>query len=223
MNVELIEYLAGFMTEARKEKIEQVLSERTRHLTVVLEDIYHPHNASAIIRNCECFGIQDMHVIEKKFIYKPNKDVVRGSLKWVKLHHHRDTDNNTLDCVKELKKNGYKIAATSLQEDTVSLEDLPVDHKLAIVFGTEDNGVSAELLEHADYTVKIPMCGFTQSLNVSVSAALCIQELSNRLKKTDIQWQLTDDEKNELRLDWYKQSVRSPDHILKRYNENKQG
>jgi len=216
---ELIEYLAGFMTDARKDKIEEILSGRTRHLSVVLEDIYHPHNASAIIRNCECFGIQDMHVIEKKFEYTPNTDVVRGSLKWIDLHYHRGTENNSLSCVKHLKESGYKIAATCLREDSVTLDELPVDNKLALVLGTEETGVSDDILKCADYAVKIPMCGFTQSLNVSVSAAICIHELTSKLKSSDTNWQLTDTEKETLRLDWYKKSVRSLEHLLQRYEE----
>lgn len=222
MDNQLIEYLAGFMTDARKEKIESILEQRTRHLSIVLEDIYHPHNASAIIRNCECFGVQDMHVVENQFEYTPNTDVVRGSLKWVNLHYHNLSENNTAACIQHLKENGYKIAATCLREDTVSIDELPVDDKIAVVFGTEDKGVSDELLEHADYAVKIPMCGFTQSLNVSVSAAICIREMMKRLKQSDIEWQLSDDEKDELRLDWYKKSVRSLDSLLQRYNENKE-
>ena len=211
------------MTEVRKDKIDVVLEQRTRHITVVLENIYHPHNASAIIRNCECFGIQDMHVIEDKFEYKPSTDIVRGSLKWLSLNYHRNDGNNSQECVEHLKAKGYKIAATCLRDDTISIDELPIEDKIAIVFGTEDKGVSSELMEKSDYTVKIPMCGFTQSLNVSVSAAICIRELTKRLKKSDIDWHLSEEEKSELRLDWYKKSVRSLEKLLQHYNENKRG
>ena len=223
MSKELTEYLSGFMTDARKDKIESILEQRTRHITVVLENIYHPHNASAIIRNCECFGIQDMHVIEDKYEYSPSTDIVRGSLKWLNINYHRQSGNNTAECIKSLKENGYKIAATCLREDTISIDDLPIDNKIALVLGTEDKGVSDELLANADYAVKIPMCGFTQSLNVSVSAAICIKEMTNKLKKSNINWQLNENEKNEIRLDWYKKSVRSLEQLLQHYNEKIRG
>jgi tRNA (guanosine-2'-O-)-methyltransferase len=218
---QLIEYLASFMTDERKEKIEHILSQRTKHIAVVLEDIYHPYNASAIMRSCECFGIQDLHIIEKTFQYKPNIDVARGANKWTNLIYHNSTKDNTKDCINKLRADGYKIVATALNKNSIPIQELPLNEKVAVFMGTEDSGVSDELLNEADYSIIIPMRGFTQSFNVSVSLGIILYELTNRLTKSNIDWNLTGEEKAELRLDWYKKSVRSLEHLLKRYNEEK--
>jgi tRNA (guanosine-2'-O-)-methyltransferase len=212
-----IEFLKTFMLPSRVARIEEILDLRTRFLSVVLEDIYHPPNASAVIRTCECFGIQELHVIENKKEYNPNSDVVRGASKWIDIVQHNQQKNNTEDAIIKLKNRGYKIAVTTLHgEHLLSPEEVPLEHPVALCFGTEELGVSDTLLELADYRVKIPMYGFTESFNISVAAAVCLHSLSFRLRNRDVQYHLSDDEKKEVRLKWYKNSVKNSEQILKR-------
>jgi len=221
VDAELLEYLSGFLTDARKRKIEEILEKRTRHVTVVLEDIFHPPNASAIIRTCECFGVQDMRFIQNHKVYRVNADVAQGASKWVNIFDYAEGDSNTETCLSDLKKQGYRIVATTLRESekTIQLEKLPVKEKLALCFGAEETGLSDEAHELADYHVKIPMSGFTQSFNISVSAALCLQVAVARLRESDVDLRLSDKEKAELRLDWHKKSIRNVDAIIKRFYE----
>ncbi|HJO95366.1 MAG TPA: RNA methyltransferase [Victivallales bacterium] len=212
-----IEFLTDFVTAERLDKINNIIEKRTKYLTVVLEDIYHPHNASAVIRTCECFGIQDMYTIENVKQHRVNKCVTQGAGKWVTLNRYANAANNTENCVRHLKKKGYKIVATSLREGvSVPPEELPVDNKLALCFGTEELGLSDTLHDMADYFVKIPMVGFTQSFNISVSAALILQVLTGKLRNSDIGWKLNCKEKQDIRLNWIKNSIRNVDAILKR-------
>jgi tRNA (guanosine-2'-O-)-methyltransferase len=211
---EQIEVLREFMLPARKEGVEKVLSQRTQYLTVVLENIYHPQNASAVVRTCECFGIQDIHIIEEKKKYRPNADVVRGASKWLNIQQYHSTS----ECIKTLKDQGYKIAATTLEgEKIIPIEEVPLDSPLAICFGTEDMGLSDEIINMADFRIKIPMYGFTESFNISVAAAICLYSASTRLRNSQINSKeigLKEDLKDKLRLDWHKKCVKNADKIL---------
>ena len=211
-------YMQQFISEERLALMDRVINQRTRHITVVLEDIYQPHNASAIVRNCDCFGVQDLHVVEATNEFQPNADVAMGSGKWVSLQNHATID----DCVTTMKNQGYRIAATSLRPGAVSIYDLPVDAKVALFFGAEEHGLSAAAHDAADYFVQIPMVGFTQSFNVSVSAALCLSELTHRLRRAELDWQLSDHEKLQLLTRWYLSSVRDGDAIMKRFCQDQE-
>jgi tRNA (guanosine-2'-O-)-methyltransferase len=216
----LLEYLESFITPRRKELIEKVLSERTRHLSVVIEDIWHSPNASAVIRSCECFGIQDMYVIENLKRFKANTKVVQGSAKWINLKRFNEKNvNNTEACFKVLREKGYAIAATTLKEGKIHtpLKEIPLDRKLAVCFGCEETGLSDFAHEKADYFIKLPMYGFTESFNISVSVALVLQILCRRLRLGDIPIQLTKTEKAELRLDWIRKSMKNSNLLIKRY------
>src|SRR4051812_3833015 len=159
MNKEVITYLSQFISENRRSKFDKVLEYRTRHITIALEDLYQPHNASAVLRSCDIFGIQDIHIIENKNAYTVNRDIAMGSPKWLNLHKYRKAENNTLDCINSLKSKGYRIVATSLHEKGYEIKDLPVDKPLALFFGTELTGISETVREHADDFVMIPMYG----------------------------------------------------------------
>ena len=211
MSKELIEFLSGFISENRKKKFEEVIQYRTRHLTVVLEDIYQPHNASAVLRSCDCFGIQDVHVIENKNKYTVNPDVALGSPKWLNLYKYNKGENNTLMCINSLKEKGYKIIATTPHKDDFNISDLPIDSKTALIFGTELEGISEIAKEHADGFVKIPMFGFTESFNISVSAAVCLYELTGRMRQSNIDLSLSEEEKNEVMLSWLRNSINKPE------------
>lgn len=217
MTKELIEYLSQFISETRRAKFDTVLNYRTRHITVVLEDLYQPHNASAVLRSCDIFGIQDIHIIENKNAYTVNKDIALGAPKWLNLHKYRKEDNNSLDCIKKLKEQGYRIVATTPHEKDCNLEDLPIDKPLALFFGTELTGISDTVREHADEYVKIPMYGFTESFNISVSAALCLHTLKEKLHKSKVDWHLNDLEKEELLLSWLRNSIHKVEMIEKDY------
>lgn len=204
----LLDFLTQFVTDERKRRFEEVLSYRTRHLTVVLEDIFQPHNASAVMRSCDLRGIQDVHVVENNFRYDVNPEVVMGSTKWLDLHHYNKVAFNTPDVYEALHAKGYRIVATCPHRDDFTPETLPLDHPVALVFGTEKLGLSDFAVENADMHVRIPMFGFTESYNISVSAALLLYSLTNRLHaSTAIGWHLSDEEKDELRLEWTRRTL----------------
>ncbi len=216
---QLIDYLSGFVTENRLEKFNTVIKSRTKHITIVLEDIYQPHNASAVLRSCDCTGIQDIHIIENGNTYQVNPDVALGSSKWVSLFKYNSTENNTLSCIQHLKKQGYRIVATTPHKNDCLLDDLPLEQKTALFFGTELDGISADVLEHADGFVNIPMQGFTESYNISVSAAICLYTLTQRLRKLDINWQLNDEEVTDIKLQWLKNTIRDAALIEKEFQK----
>jgi tRNA (guanosine-2'-O-)-methyltransferase len=214
---ELITYLTQFVSETRIAKFEEVLNFRTRHLTIALEDIYQPHNASAVLRSCDIFGIQDIHIIEGKHAYTVNKDIALGSAKWLNLHKYRKAENNSIECIKKLRENGYRIVATTPHERDCNLDELSVDKPLALFFGTELTGISDTVREHADEFVKIPMYGFTESFNISVCAALCMHSLKEKLHRSEIRWQLDDEQRDEVMLRWLRNSIPKVELIEKDY------
>ncbi len=194
------------------------MGERTRWLTVALEDIYQPHNASAVLRSCECFGVQDVHIIENRNEYNLNPAVDRGASHWLTLHRYREEaiDNSTR-ALAALKEGDYRLFAMTPHRDDLQLEEVPVDRPLAVLFGTEETGLSARVLEAADAYVRIPMYGFTESFNLSVSAALTLRELSIKMRLQEVPWSLSKDEKDALLLDWYRHSIRGVELLEERY------
>jgi len=209
-NVDVDYLLSGLVTERRLGRIEEVLAQRTRYMTVVLEDIYQSQNTSAVLRTCECFGVQDVHIVENYNPYNINPMVLRGSDKWLSIHRYNRSDNNTASAVQRLKSQGYRIIATSLHEESKSLNSFDVEGgKFAVVFGNEHQGVTEYMMEQADEFLKIPMFGFTQSLNISVSAGVILYRFIERIKDSNICWQLTNPEKEILRSDWLQSSLKS--------------
>ncbi|MCL4132701.1 UNVERIFIED_CONTAM: hypothetical protein GTU68_019624 [Idotea baltica] len=211
------------ITERRKALFEEVLNERTRHFTVVLEDIYQKHNTSAVVRTCDVFGVQDLHIIENKYNSYVSNQVAKGAQKWIDFHEYNQHEHNTKNCINTLRNEGYQIIATTPHNDSCLLEDFDVSKKSAFVFGVEKEGVSDYMLNEADGYLKIPMCGFTESLNVSVAAAIILQSITQRLKVSNLNWQLSDFEKDEKRLDWTKKTINHVDEIIERWNDNKTG
>jgi len=204
-----LQYLSQFVTEHRKQCIEKVLAQRTRYVTIVLENIYQSQNANAVIRTCECMGLQDVHIIENRAKYSTNRNVLKGSDKWMTLHRYRDkTDNQTEVCFEKLKQEGYQIIATDPHECNRSIHEVDLSKPLAIVMGNELHGLSSFALKHCDERVTIPMYGFTGSLNISVSAALCLQSIIERVRNANIPMALQDEEKDILRFNWYKKIVK---------------
>ncbi len=208
---ELLAYFSSFLTENRKMKFKEVLSNRTRYITVMLEDISHSQNASAILRTCDLTGIMDVHIVENRFRYEVNPDVTVGSTQWLKMTKFNKGRNNSADAISNLKSKGYRIVATSPHRENFSPETLPLDKPVAIIFGTEKEGLSEEAVNQADAFIRIPMVGFTESYNVSVSAAIVLYTLTHRLRSMPVDWQLKDDEKNQILLNWSRTSVKRPD------------
>ena len=198
---QLLNELYEIITPNKVEMFEELSALRTRHVTVVLENIFQEHNASAVMRSCESFGIQDLHVIEKDNKYKVQRDIARGAGRWVDMTNY-SSENPTLDCIKQLKAKGYKIVATTPHKDDFTIDTLPIDEPIALVFGTEDSGISDEVREHADAFVKIPMYGFTESFNISVSAAISMHVLRSRLENASFEWKLTPEEQLKLKIRW---------------------
>ena len=218
MTEELISYLSKVITPERFSLFNKIIKDRTRYMTVVLEDIFQPHNASAVLRSCDCFGVQDIHIIENENEYKVNPDVALGSSKWLNLYKYNETENNTLSTINALKKKGYRIIATTPHNDDVNLEDFDISKgKFALMFGSEQPGLSNIAMENADEFLKIPMFGFTESFNISVSAAIVLHHLSLKLRQSDIKFKLSEDEQNTIILEWLKQSIKKSDLIIKKF------
>ncbi len=215
VNVEFLAFLENMLTENRKAKFLKVLQNRTNHFTVAIEDVFQLHNTSAVMRSCEVFGIQELHVIEQKFGKEIDKEIAMGAQKWVDINKYE----TVTDCIKTLKSKGYQIIATTPHENDCLLDDFDISRPSALFFGTERDGLSDEVLKNADGFVKIPMVGFTESLNISVSAAIIIQNIMNRLHQSEIKWQLSDNEILEKRLLWAQNSIKDIKRIEARYKE----
>jgi len=223
MNNDINNFFKQFVSKRRLSLIEEKIRYRTRYLTVVLEDIYQMHNASAIIRTCECFGIQDIHVIENKNTFNPCKEISVGAQQWVSLSRYE----NHKKPLQLLKDNGYRIiVTTSSKNNSTPLENLDLaKSKIAFVFGTELTGVSEEVYNQADEYINIPMYGFTESLNVSVSVGIILFYTTSLLYKSKIKWQMNENEIKELELLWLKNSVKKPEllekHFVEQQNKNR--
>ncbi len=211
----LFSYLEGFVTQERRNKFVDILNNRTKHFTVVLEDVYQMHNTSAVIRSCDVFGVQQAHAIEVQHKNTLDKEIAMGAQKWVDLKFHASPES----CIQHLRSDGYQIIATSPHNNSCYLEDFDITKKSALFFGSERDGISEGVLQQADGFIKVPMVGFTESLNISVSAAIVLQSLTARLRKSTVSWQLTEEEKEFQRFIWMQKSIRSIDKILERYNQ----
>lgn len=217
IDLDYLQYLEGFLTDQRKQRFETVLQQRTNHFTVAMEDIFQLHNTSAVMRSCEVFGVQQLNVVEEKYGKKIDKEIAMGAQKWVDINRF----DSMSDCITDIKSKGYRIIATTPHQNDCLLDDFDITEPAALFFGTERNGLSDEVLQQADGFVKIPMAGFTESLNISVSAAIILQNLTNRLRKSDIDWHLSEDQKLEKRLEWARNTIKDIKRIEARYFEQK--
>lgn len=213
IDLSYLSYLEDFLTDNRKERFIEVLKTRTNHFTVAVEDVFQLHNTSAVMRSCEVFGVQQIHVIEERFGKRIDKEIAMGAQKWVDVNKYESAEN----CIETLKNKGYQIIATTPHENDCLLDDFDISKPSALFFGTERDGLSTEIIEKADGFLKIPMVGFTESLNISVSAAIIIQDLTNRLRRSDINWKLTEEEILVKRLQWAKNSIKDIKRIEERY------
>lgn len=217
MDSQLLKYLQNHITDRRQELFKEVLARRTRHFTVVTEDVYQLHNTSAVMRTCDVFGIQDLHVVEEKLGKRVDREIAMGAQKWVSLNRY----DSISTCMENLKSQDYQLIATTPHNESTILHEFDVTKKSAFFFGKEREGLSDNVLEKADGYLKIPMYGFTESLNISVSAAIILQDVVTRLKQSDIYWQLSEEEKYEIELMWTKNTLKSSEEIIKRYYKEK--
>ena len=225
MDGQLVEYLSKFQTPERVALYDKVLDQRTRYLTVALEDIFQPQNASAVLRSVDCFGIQDVNVIENRNSFEVDREVSLGATKWLSLTRFSNNENNSLEAIHSLRKKGYRIVATTPHEGDTNLEDFDLTKgKVALFFGTELTGISDIVKGEADEFLKIPMHGFTESFNISVSAAIIMHYLTHKLRvQTDIDWHLSTKEQQELKLSWLRRSIKKSELIEEEFRSKKQG
>ena len=201
-NKAVLKELYDIITPNKQEMFDRIAAERTNYLTVVLENVFQEHNASAVLRSCDCFGIQQLNVIEKDNQYKVQRDIALGAGRWVDLYNFDQGTTPSLDCIRKLKSKGYKIVATTPHTKDVTINDIDLSQPMALVFGTERRGISEEIMQEADEFVKIPMYGFTESFNISVSVAITLNVLRERLQKSNLNWKLSPEEQIELKLHW---------------------
>ena len=213
VDIAYLEFLENILTDNRKERFLNVLKNRTNHFTIAVEDIFQMHNTSAVMRSCEVFGIQELNVIEQRYGKSIDKEIAMGAQKWVDINAF----DSISGCVDSLKAKGYQIIATTPHENDCLMDDFDISKPSALFFGTERDGLSEEILQKADGFLKIPMVGFTESLNISVSAAIIIQNLMHRLRNSDINWQLSEEEILNKRLQWARSSIKDIKRIEARY------
>ena len=218
----LIQFLTQFVTEDRKLKFNSVLSNRLKNITVVLEDVFQSHNTSAILRTCDLLGVQKIHFIENKNRYKISGEVALGSEQWLSIERHPydEENNNTNSCLNTLKNSGFKIVATSPHKNGFTPYNLPIDAPIALVLGTEKNGISEEVKSCADYFLQIPMYGFTESFNVSVSAGVCLYPICERIRDSGIDFGFKELEKLQIEINWLLSSIPKSNLLLKEFKKN---
>lgn len=217
MQTELLDYFLGFLTENRKQRFEEIIAQRSKHFTVVCEDVYQLHNTSAVMRTCDVFGIQEMHVVEQRWGKRIDTEIAMGAQKWVDIHRHQQVE----DAIKRVKAAGYRVVATTPHAPEKSLAEFDITQPAAFFFGTERYGLSDIVMEQADELVCIPMYGFTESLNISVSAAIILQQVSARLRSSGLPWQLTEEERQEVLLRWAKASVKEADKLAELFRQGR--
>ncbi len=213
MDIELYKYLQTYLTDRRKSLFQKILAQRTRHVTVATEDVYQLHNTSAVMRTCDVFGIQDLHVVEERLGKRVDKEIAMGAQKWVSLKRYHSIS----DCIENLKNSGYQIIATTPHDNSTLLHEFDVSKKSAFFFGKESDGLSDTVMDVADGFLKIPMYGFTESLNISVSVAIILQSVVSKMKQTNVNWQLSEAEKLEIEMEWMQKTVKSSKEIIERY------
>ena len=218
----LIIYLKKFVVKNRSNLFDIKIQERTKHLTVVLENVFQGRNISASIRSADCFGIQDVYIIENDNIFNDDAEVSMGAEKWITTKRYNQKEHNTINAIKDLKSKGYQIIATTPHEDNYDLYDLDItENKLALFFGSELNGCSKETLDLADKKIKIPMYGFTESYNISVSVSLCLQHLTYKMRQSNINWKLSKNQQNKVMLQWLRNTIKSSEELEKKFYKSK--
>ena len=212
----LIDHLGLFVTDHKKALIEETLNQRTTYISVAIEDVYQSQNASAVLRTSECLGIQDVYVMENWNDYTVNPNVTLGASKWLNIRRYNEENtDNTTACFEHLHNAGYRIVGTSPHPDYPAIEDFDISEPFVLVFGNEIEGLSEKAISLTDEMLRIPIYGFTESYNISVSAAICLYSLVQRIRKERTDWRISEEQKNELRYEWYSRIVKRADLLEK--------
>ncbi|WP_439479701.1 TrmH family RNA methyltransferase [Chryseobacterium aquaticum] len=211
--VKTYEYLKQFLTEERLRKIEHFAPESSDFVLPVLEDVYQFRNAAAIVRSVEACGFHKVVALQEENNFEPNLKVTKGADTWVEV----EKLSRNMESFQKIKDKGYKIVAVSLENNAKMLPDYEITEPIALVFGTEMEGVSQEILDFADETLAIPMYGFTRSFNVSVAASICVYELKQKLMKSDMNYKLNEEKLLRMKIRWAVNSMRSGDQIFEKY------
>ena len=215
---DLVQYLKEFVVDERRELFEEKIQQRTKHITVVLENIFQGRNISASIRSADCFGVQDVHVIENDNIFNDDSEVSMGADKWVSTTRYNQEEHNTAKAIKKLKADGYQVIATTPHNTDCDLYDIEIrDQKIALIFGAEVRGCSEQTLKLADRRMRIPMFGFTESFNISVSVSLCLQHLTYKMRNSAVKWRMNQEEQDKTLLQWLRNSIKSSAQIESKY------
>lgn len=214
----ILQELRKHVLPERLNRLQTVLKERTRLIRVVIEDLNYERNAGAVFRSCDCFGVQDATVIEADFKKRAAELISKGSDKWLTINQFDEPDtDNSLACMQYLKREGYHIVACTPHNATVLLPDFKITKKTAILFGNEEDGLTQTAINHADEKLKIPIYGFSESYNISVSAALVLQQIVTALHQSDLDWRLPENEKIALETEWILKSLaRAGEPILRK-------
>jgi tRNA (guanosine-2'-O-)-methyltransferase len=208
---EVLDLISPQLTDERKERIRVAVEARTYNVVPVLENIYDRGNISAVLRSAEAMGCQRAHVIELGERFKSANRVAQGADKWVDVQKWQSTES----CTTELRKQGFQIFATHLDERARPIGELDFSKPTAIVFGNEKDGISKEMIEQCDQTVIIPMQGFVQSFNISVAAAISLYHIhSERTRKLGQAGDMNEDEKEVLRAEFSLRSSKNPERLL---------
>ena len=217
---DLVQYLKEFVVDKRRNLFEEKIQYRTKHITIVLENIFQGRNISASIRSADCFGVQDVHVIENDNVFNDDSEVSMGADKWINTTRYNQEEHNTAKAIEKLKADGYIVIATTPHNTDCDLYDIEInDQKIALIFGAEVRGCSEQALKFADRRMKIPMYGFTESFNISVSVSLCLQHLTYKMRNSAVNWRMTQEEQDKTLLQWLRNSIKSSDRIEEKYLE----
>jgi tRNA (guanosine-2'-O-)-methyltransferase len=198
------QWIADMILPQRLMRLYQVLSQRTRYISILLEAIDDGHNQAAVLRTADAFGVQNITVVEGDQPFEPNRKVTQGSHKWLTIHKQPDLQT----AIRDLTAQGYQICATYLGNDAVPIGEIDLSRPTVLLFGNEHRGISEEAADLAHQKFYIPMVGFVQSFNISVAAALTLQEVTKRARETaGDRYYLTSEEKREVFLDWVIQTL----------------
>jgi len=217
MSHRLYEILAEHLSERKRKLFDQVADQRTRYITLVLEDIYQAQNTSAIQRSAESWGLQDLYVIENAHTFAHHRRIAKGANDWMDIHRFNKGKNNSKECLEQLKEKGYQIVVTTLRDDSKPLRDIDLTKKTAVVMGTELTGASETALQYADAKMVVPTYGFTESLNVAAASACILQNMTERIRREHIDWQLSPDDQLELKIKWAKKSIHWSKYLVDMY------
>ncbi len=214
---DLYEFLSYYLNDSRKELLEQKVNHRTTYITIIVEDVFQPQNINALIRTCECLGVHQIHVVEVRNKFEIHRDISMGAAKWIEIKKYKSIEK----CVEKLRSEGYDIVATTPAEESINLGEVKLDKKIALMFGTELTGLTEKAISLADYSMKIPMYGFTESYNISVSAAICLYHLNEKLRNSNINYKLSEEKKYEILVNWAEKSLRKPKLLIQEFLNKK--